>query len=360
MGPAPAAGSVIKVYQIDLNDPTVTVNTLSTFLAFDPGYRGGVRVAAGNVAGPDSRQEIIVGADTTGGPRVRVLNLFGSEVSTAFSPIGDFFAMDPAFRGGVRVAAGELDGNPLDGDELVVAAGTTGGPRVQVFRSDGVVLADFFAFRSDFRGGVQVSFENTGIFGRLQIDAGDLDPSQRNDALNAAAIGGFQTTDPTAIVVDNVPVVNNVGGLGFATTNTGTFGTGFGTPALGGFSTPGFGATGIGGFDTPGFTTGGTASLGGFGTPGTGGFSSPGFSGSTGTFGTELGTSGQFASNATGVTGTVPSIGFTLFGDPGPLNPFPAFFAIPFTGVTIGSVTFGTGTTTVFYTQGSRATTNGT
>ena len=367
-GAGPGGGSVIKVFQIDLNDPAVAVNTLSTFLAFDPGYRGGVRVAAGNVAGPDARQEIIVGADTTGGPRVRILNLFGAEATTAFSPIGDFFAMDPAFTGGVRVTAGELDGNPLNGDELVVAAGTTGGPRVQVFRSDGAVLADFFAFRADFRGGVQVSFENTGAVGRVRIDAGDLDPSQRNDALNAAAVDGFRVTDPFDIDVDNVPIVNNVGGLGLPTESASTFVTGFGngttgglglgTTDLGGFSTPGFGtpgittgsAAGLGGFGTPGFGTTGIGGFGNagfgtsaatFGTGGLGGFSTTGF-GTSGFGGTGFGTIGSFDGTGVGVSGTIPSFGFTLFGDPGPLNPFPGLFDIPFNGTPIGPDTLGT------------------
>jgi hypothetical protein len=367
-GAGPGGGSVIKVYQIDLNDPAVTVNTLTAFLAFDPFYRGGVRVAAGNVAGPDARQEIIVAADTTGGPRVRILNLFGSDVSTAFSPIGDFFAMDPAFRGGVRVTAGELDGNPLDGDELVVAAGTTGGPRVQIFRSDGAVLADFFAFRPDFFGGVQVSFENTGAVGRVRIDAGDLDPSQRNDALNAAAIGGFRVTDPFAIGVNNVPIVNNVGGIGVVPTTQTAFDTGATGTAL--ITTSGFTTSNIGGISSTGFTTGVTTGFGGFGTPGfaTGGLGGFGTGTTTatsgaslipdavivpvatsnvltvGTVGTGFGTTTPLGPTGVGVSGTTPSVGFTLFGDPGPLNPFPGLFEIPFTGAAIGPGTFSTTT----------------
>jgi hypothetical protein len=250
---------------------------------------------------------------------------------------------------------------------------------VQVFRSDGVVLADFFAFRPDFFGGVQVSFENTGAVGRVRIDVGDLDPSQRNDALNAVAIAGFQTTAPFTIGVDNVPRVNNVGGIGVVPTSQTAFGTGTtaltttgSTANLGGFSTTGFttgGTVGFGGFGTPGFDGLGfaTGGIGGFGT----GITTPGASLipdavfvpvatsnilTVGTVGTGFGTTTPLGPTGVGVSGTVPSVGFTLFGDPGPLNPFPGLFEIPFTGTTIGPGAFstttfgatGAGTTTLF------------
>src|SRR5206468_2261682 len=69
---------------------------------------------------------------------------------------------DPAFRGGARAAAGDLDGGGPP--ELVVAAGFQGGPRIAIFRGLGAgaagpshVVADFFAFEDTLRNGAFVS-----------------------------------------------------------------------------------------------------------------------------------------------------------------------------------------------------------
>ncbi len=259
--PGPGGGPVVKVFQIDLASARVV--NLATFFAMNADFRGGLHVAAGNVAGPDARQEIIVGAGDGGGPRVQVFGLTNGVVTQAPGPLGDFFAMDPNFRGGVRVAAGEVDGNLADGDELVTAAGPTGGPRVQVFRSDGALLADFFAFRSDFQGGVQVSFGATTVLGTpggLQIDALTDDPSQRNADLNAAALAGTNAQVAATPTAATVSVPTTFGVPGFNTTPTGPGATAtttsinpFGTTALGTagfgtapFGTLGFGTTGVG------------------------------------------------------------------------------------------------------------------
>ena len=186
-GAGPGGSPHVTIWSVDVDSGTVVPR--ASFFAFNADFRGGVRVAAGQVAGLGDREQIVLGAEVGGGPRVRVLELNGGTVSPIASPLGDFFAFEPDFRGGARVAAGELDGNRLNGDELVVAAGPGGGPRVRTFTSNGALVSDVFAFAPDFGGGVNVAVETSGVIGRLRVDADPADFSQRNAALNQAAAG---------------------------------------------------------------------------------------------------------------------------------------------------------------------------
>jgi hypothetical protein len=131
-GAGPGGGPHVKVFN------AVQGNLLHSFDAFDPSFKGGVRVAAGDVNG-DGRADVIAGAGPGGGPHVKVFN--GVQGNLLHS----FFAFDPTFQGGVNVAAGDVNG---DGRADVVAgAGPGGGPHVRAFSGvDGSPLAAFDAF----------------------------------------------------------------------------------------------------------------------------------------------------------------------------------------------------------------------
>jgi hypothetical protein len=125
---------------------------LNSFFAYDAGFRGGVNVAAGNVnASPGD--EIVTAAGPGGGPRVRVLKGDGTAVG------GDFFAYDAGFTGGVNVAVGNPAGSGLA--DIITGAGPGGGPHVRTFKGDGTALAgSFFAYDTGFTGGVRVAAAN--------------------------------------------------------------------------------------------------------------------------------------------------------------------------------------------------------
>jgi hypothetical protein len=150
------------------------LSLLASFLAYDPVFKGGVNVAVGDVNG-DGIFDIITGAGTGGGPHVRVFDIIGSTPEQIAGPLGSFFAYDASFRGGVNVAAGNLDG--VSGDELITGAGTGGGPHVKAFAASGATVASFLAYNGAFAGGVYVA-------------AGDLNDDGHADIVTGAGAGG--------------------------------------------------------------------------------------------------------------------------------------------------------------------------
>jgi hypothetical protein len=146
-----------------------TGQLIREFLAFVPGFLGGVNVAAGDVNG-DGYADVIAAADAGGGPQVEV---FSGKDGTVLQ---SFFAYDPRFLGGVRVAAGDVDG---DGHaDIITAPGAGGGPDVRVFSGvTGAIIREFMAYAPGFLGGVYVA-------------AGDVNGDGKADIITGAGAGG--------------------------------------------------------------------------------------------------------------------------------------------------------------------------
>jgi hypothetical protein len=143
------------------------------FYAYDPAFTGGVRVATADV-NRDGVPDIITGAGHGGGPHVKVFD--GATRSQLAGLVGNFYAYDARFTGGVHVAAGDLDGDGYA--DIVTGACVGGGPHVRAFSGrDGSLLTEFYAFDAGFAGGVRVA-------------VADMDGDLRAEIIAAAGPGG--------------------------------------------------------------------------------------------------------------------------------------------------------------------------
>lgn len=131
----------------------------SRFLPFGAEYNGGINMVVGDLDG-DGISELIVGAGEGGGPQVRIFDNQGKLK-------GQFFAYDQRFRGGVNVAVGDVDGDGKN--EIVTAPGLGGGPHIRIFDDQGKLKGQFFAYSSNFSGGVSVAVGDINGDGKSEM-----------------------------------------------------------------------------------------------------------------------------------------------------------------------------------------------
>jgi FtsP/CotA-like multicopper oxidase with cupredoxin domain len=164
-GAGAGGGPAVNIYS-GLDNSLIT-----SFFAFEEDFTGGVQTAVADVNN-DGISDVIVGAGSGGGPRVIVYDGATNFTTQLF----DFFAFSTEFSGGVDVAAGDFNADGFA--DIVVGAGPGGGPQVNIFDGQtGNVLTQFFAYDQSFRGGVTVA-------------VGDVDGSSFNSVVTGAGSGG--------------------------------------------------------------------------------------------------------------------------------------------------------------------------
>ncbi len=167
-----------------------------SFMAFDPGFSGGVRVAMGDFNG-DGIDDVVVAAGPGAGPNVRVFD--GASGAPLPGMLGSFFAYDPAFAGGVFVAVGDVNGDGTP--DIITGAGPGAGPHVKVFDgTNGAVLKSFYAYDAAFAGGVHVAGGDVNGDGRDDIITGAADAAPHVRAFSGrddnALLLNFMAFDP--------------------------------------------------------------------------------------------------------------------------------------------------------------------
>jgi hypothetical protein len=164
---APDYGSLVQVQVFDASEPGAAAEfSIDAY----PTFGGGVRVATGDITG-DGVPDIITGAGPSGGPHVRVWD-GASRQEYGFGGLASngFYAYAAAFPGGVFVAAADINGDGRD--DIITGADTGGGPHVRVFDGTNLsLIMDRWAFDSTFTGGARVAAGDVNGDGRADVVA---------------------------------------------------------------------------------------------------------------------------------------------------------------------------------------------
>jgi endonuclease YncB( thermonuclease family) len=159
-----AGGSQIKIFSEDgkLKYPD--------FFAYDKNYYGGVDIALGDLD-LDGKAEIIASQNKNGGSQVRIFDFEGKEKS-------NFYAFSKNFHGGLSLASGDID---RDGKaEIIIGTKEGVGSRVRIFSFDGKLKpVQYFPFSSDLRGGVSVAAGDIDGDGKDEIGMCQLNDGAR-------------------------------------------------------------------------------------------------------------------------------------------------------------------------------------
>ena len=153
---------------------------IASFFAYDSSFSGGISVAAADLDG-NGLAEIVTGAGPGGGPHVKVFDPISHQV------IKEFMAYDPSFRNGIFVAAGDYlsDGKR----EIITGAGPGGGPHVKIWdyltlNIDGQFMA--YGGVTDSNGHVIDQLFSCGV----RVALVDVNGDNINDIITAPGFGG--------------------------------------------------------------------------------------------------------------------------------------------------------------------------
>lgn len=227
---APGAGMTSQIKVFDGTSGAEVAN----FMAYRENFRGGVFVAVADV-NDDGHGDIITGAGEGGGPHVKVIDgtwavppINALPMPTQTTPvlqdppepalttvepglINEFYAYDPMFTGGVRVAAGDING---DGKaDIVTGAGINGGPHIkEINGATGQLIREFYAYSPTYAGGVFVSagdFDGDGK-AELAVSTGGRTTPQvhlyddNGTLLRSYLIGGQFSVVPTRVAMADI------------------------------------------------------------------------------------------------------------------------------------------------------------
>ena len=145
VGAGAGSGPRVKTFDLsNLND----IKVINDFFAFDLSFLGGVYVSAGKF-GTYTLDSIVVGQGAEGQPYVKIFDQNANMLQS-------FLAYDKGFTGGVRVATGITSSTSTSVD-IITGPGIDGSSNVRSFNSSGQPTnLNFIAYDDAFSGGVFV------------------------------------------------------------------------------------------------------------------------------------------------------------------------------------------------------------
>jgi hypothetical protein len=190
--PGPGTAPEIEIWSQQWLNGVDRGTRLGHFLAYDSAFRGGVSLATGDVNG-DRQAEIVTGTGPGQAAEVRVFDGQGRLLYT-FSPFG-------AYDGGISVAAGDLD---ADGRAEVVVGTLAAPARIRVYDGTTPQGPTLVPFGPDAAG--------------VQVAVADVDGSGRGLVVAGQATGAnpsLSLVNPTtgAVVVSRQPFGATMDGL---------------------------------------------------------------------------------------------------------------------------------------------------
>jgi uncharacterized repeat protein (TIGR03803 family) len=152
-------------------------SSIAAFNAGSKSFSGGYHVAVGNFDA-DASQEVVVAFGSGGTSAVQTFNIDAGAVTVFPGALGLFYPYGSSFKGGVQLAAANLDG--VGFDELITAPGYGGNSQVQIYSASGALLNSFVAYDTPFTGGLFIAAGDVNGDLLPELITG---PAQTNQAL---------------------------------------------------------------------------------------------------------------------------------------------------------------------------------
>lgn len=190
------------------------VQDIFGFTALDPAFNGGVYVAAGDLSS-DGKADVVVGPGAGGGSTIVVFDgaSLSRQVKTQISTATAYAAGDTNFALGVRVAL--YDSGKTGAANIVLCAGPGGSPDTKIFDAGGTFRLELYSLPSGFTGGEFVGGMVTPPRPAPLATPGLYDPTTsiffiKNSLVSGAADASIAFGPPTqAGAPPNLPLIGD-------------------------------------------------------------------------------------------------------------------------------------------------------
>lgn len=157
---APASQAAGQIRIFDYNGKLIR-----QFSVDSKAFRGGFNLAVGDIDA-NGQAEIIAASSAGNDPQVRILTVNGKLIRS-------FYAYEKKFRGGVKVAVAVLNGRAGHNKaEIITAPGAGREPQLRVWNSDAKLQKQFLAYNSNWRGGINLAAGDLNNDGLAEIATG--------------------------------------------------------------------------------------------------------------------------------------------------------------------------------------------